>query len=123
MEKIMNEKNKWDQMVETNVLERQVEKVAYNKIVKAMQKMKSGKATGSSKVSVEIIVASGEDGVKVIMELCQQVFDGRGIPDEWETSVIVPIFKGKGDVMSCGSYREVKLLEHAMKIVERVLQW
>ena len=27
----------------------------------------------------------------------------------------------KGDVMSCESYRGVKLLEHAMKIVERVL--
>ena len=36
--------------------------------------------------------------------------------------MIVPIFKGKGDVMSCGSYRGVKLLEHAMKIVEKVLE-
>ena len=44
------------------------------------------------------------------------------MPDEWKTSVTVPIFKGKSDVMSCGSYREVKLLEHAMKIVEKVLQ-
>ena len=34
----------------------------------------------------------------------------------------MPIFKGKGDVMSCGSYRGVELLEHAMKIVERVLE-
>ena len=36
--------------------------------------------------------------------------------------MIVPIFKGKGDVMSCGSYREVKLLENAVKIVERVIE-
>ena len=36
--------------------------------------------------------------------------------------MIVPIFKGKGDVISCGSFRGVKLLEHAMKIVERVLE-
>ena len=36
--------------------------------------------------------------------------------------MVVPIFKGKDDVMSCGSYREVKLLEHAMKIVEKVLE-
>ena len=49
------------------------------------------------------------------------VLDGRGMPDEWKTSVIVPIFKGKGDVMSCELYRGVKLLECAMKIVERVL--
>ena len=39
-----------------------------------------------------------------------------------KTSVIVPIFKGKGDVMSCVSCRGVKLLEHAMKIVKRVLE-
>ena len=93
-----------------------------NEIVEAMQSMKSRKATGTSEVSMEMILASGEIGVKVMMELCQRVLDGRGMPDEWKTNVIVPIFKGKGDVMSCGSYRGVKLLENAMKIVERVLQ-
>ena len=36
--------------------------------------------------------------------------------------MIVPIFKGKHDVMSCGLYRGGKLLEYAMKIVERVLE-
>ena len=99
-----------------------MEKVARNKIVEAMQKMKSGKATGPSQLSVEMIDASGEIGVKVMMKLCQGVLDGRGMPDEWKTSVIVPIFKGKGDVMSCGLYRGVKLVEYAMKTVERVLE-
>ena len=90
--------------------------------MEAIQRMKSGKATGPSEVSVGMIVASGEIGVKVMMQLCQHVLDGRGMPDEWKTSMIVPIFKRRGDVMSCGSYREVKLLEHAMKIIERVLE-
>ena len=52
-----------------------------------------------------MIVASGKIEVKVTMGMCQHVLDDRGMPDEWKTSVIVPIFKGKGDVMSCGSYR------------------
>ena len=34
---------------------------------------------------------------------------------------MVPIYKGK-DVTNCGAYREVKLLEHGMKIIERVLE-
>ena len=122
MEKIMNEENKWDRMVETDLVEGPVEKVVRDKIVEAMQSMKSGKAIGTSEVSVEMIVASGEIGVKVMMELCQRVLYGREMPDGWKTSVIVPIFKGKGDEMSCGSYRGVKLLEHAIKIVERVLE-
>ena len=36
--------------------------------------------------------------------------------------MVVLIFKGKGNLMSCGAYRGVKLLEHAVKIVERVLE-
>ena len=69
-----------------------------------------------------MIVASGKNRVKVITDPCQHVLNGRGMPDEWKTSVIVPILKGNGDVMSCGSYRGVKLLEHAMKVVERILE-
>ena len=76
--------NEWDQMAETDVVERPMEKVASNEIVEAMQKMKLGKATEPSEVSVEMTVASGEIGVKVTMELCQRVLDGRGMPDEWE---------------------------------------
>ena len=41
---------------------------------------------------------------------------------KWKTSVVEPIFKRKGDVMNCGSYRGVKLLEHGMKIIERMLE-
>ena len=50
------------------------------------------------------------------------MLDGKGMSDEWQTSVLVPIFKEKRDVRSCITYRGVKLLEHAMKIVERVLE-
>ena len=32
------------------------------------------------------------------------------------------IFKGKGDAMSCGVYRGVKLLENATRIVEKELE-
>ena len=123
MEKIMNEENERDRMVETDLVEGPVEKVARNKIVEAIQRMKSGKATGPSEVSVEMIVASGKIGVKVMMVLCQHVLDGRGMPDEWKTNAIVPIFKGKGDVMSCGSYRGVKIVESARKANKNAIQF
>ena len=38
--------------------------------------------------------------------------------NQWALSVVVPISKGKGDAMSCGAYSGVRLLKHAMKIVE-----
>ena len=55
-------------------------------------------------------------------DLCQRVLDGGGMTDEWKTSVTEPIFVEKSDVMSCGSYRRVKLPKHAMKIVKGVLE-
>ena len=87
-----------------------------------MQKIKSGKATGTSEVSVKIIAASGKIRVKVIKNLCQHVLDGIQMPNEWNTRVIVAIFKRNSGVMSHGSYRGVKLLENGMKNVERKLE-
>ena len=43
------------------------------------------------------------------------------MPAEWTLYVVVPIFKGKGGIRNCSCYRAVKLLEHGMKVVERVL--
>ena len=108
--------------MKTDVVEGSVEKVARNKIVEAMQKMKSGKATQPFKVSVVMIVASDKIKIKVMMDLCRCVLDGRGSPDEWKTNSVACMFIGKGDVMSYGSCIGVKLLEHATKIVERVLE-
>ena len=42
-------------------------------MVKAIREMKAGKAAGPSEVSVEMIAASGEIGIGVMVELCQGV--------------------------------------------------
>ena len=44
------------------------------------------------------------------------------IREDWKSSVVLPIYKGKGDPIECGSYRGIKLLEHAMKVVERIFE-
>ena len=73
-------------------------------------------------MNAKMIVATAIIGVEVMVKLCQHVLDGKGIPDEWKTSVVVPIYKENGNVINCGSYRGIKLLEHVMKIVEKVLE-
>ena len=49
------------------------------------------------------------------------VRDGK-IPEDWSRSWLVNVYKGKGDALECGSYRGIKLVEHAMKILERVIE-
>ena len=44
------------------------------------------------------------------------------MPDEWRKSTLVPIYKNKGDIQSCGNYRGIKLMSHTMKLWERVIE-
>ena len=87
----MNKENEWDQMVETEIVKEQ-RRVLLKEIVAAMQKMKSRKTTGLSEVSVEMTAENMQIRVKVMMGQCQRVSNGRGMPDGWKTSVIVPLF-------------------------------
>ena len=93
-------------MTEVDVVEGPIEKVTHEEIVTAMREMKTGKAVGPSEVSTEMIAASGEVGIRVMIELCQRLLDGKGMPEEWKTSVVMPIFEGKGGVMNCGHIGE-----------------
>ena len=63
MERIMNEENEWDQNVEADLVEGPVERVSREEVVKALGKMKAGKAAGPSEVNVEMMAASGEIGL------------------------------------------------------------
>ena len=50
-------------------------------MVKAVREMKVGKTAGPSEVSAEMIAVSGNIGIGVMVQLCQGVLDGRGMPD------------------------------------------
>ena len=112
MKRIMSEENTRDHKVDAAMVEGPVEKVSHKKVREVIRKMKEGKAAGLSETTMEMIVAGGRIAEEVMLQLCQRVLDGKGIPDEWKTSIVVPIFKEKGDVMNCGSYTGMKSLEH-----------
>ena len=90
--------------------------------MEASKYLKIGMAPASAEVRAEMILASGYVGIRVLMELCHRILDRKVMPEDWATSVVIPIFEGKGDIKNCDMYRGVKLLEHAIKIVERVLE-
>ena len=43
------------------------------------------------------------------------------ISEEWRTGLIVPVWKGKGDVHDPEKYRGITLLGHVLKVLERIL--
>ncbi|ETN83662.1 hypothetical protein NECAME_17385 [Necator americanus] len=66
-------------------------------------KMKSNEATGSDDILADVWKLLGDRGS-----------NGR-TPDVWQNSVTVPVWKGKGGVADCASYRPIRLLCHTTK--------
>ena len=56
------------------------------------------------------------------MNFFNRLLQGEETPDEWRRSVLVPLYKGKGDIKECGYYRGIKLMSHSMKLWERVIE-
>jgi len=84
--------------------------------------MKRHKAPGLSGLVVEMIQATGDTGAQWLLDLCNGIVEEGCIPEDWKSSVVLPIYKGKGDPMECGSYRRIKLLEHAKKVVKKIFE-
>ena len=47
---------------------------------------------------------------------------GRHKQQHWRNSILVLVYKVKCDLLGCGLYRAIKLLEQPMKVIERVLE-
>ena len=66
--------------------------------------------------------ASGILGARWMTDLINNIIKDSCISDDWRKSILVPVYKGKGDPLVCGSYIAIKLLEQPMKVLESVLE-
>jgi hypothetical protein len=82
MERVMNEGNEWDGVVDVDVVHGPINRITMKEVMTAIKAMKLGKATGVSEVAAEHIAASGMVGIEVITKIANRVLDGEGIPDE-----------------------------------------
>jgi Reverse transcriptase (RNA-dependent DNA polymerase) len=123
-EKLMNEEFDWDKNNLENVdaVCGPREWISTSAVGAAIAKSKSGKAAGPSGIVVELLKASGEDGVQWVTNVCNKVVSDGCIPEDWSKSWMVNVYKGKGDALECGSYHGIKLLDHVMKVLERVIE-
>ena len=89
---------------------------------KAIERMKKGKASGCSSLPTDLVKHLGQSGVDMMREILKGVWEEGQMPEEWEKSEIVPIYKQKGDPLESGNFRGIKLLEHGMKMLEKLLE-
>ena len=95
--------------------------MSLEEVKKAISKMKFGKAPGPDEVNLEMILALGDEGVLWVHRVMQAIWKGKRVPNDWLESILVPIFKKKGNIHECGNYRGIKLLLQLMKCLERII--
>ena len=98
-----------------------------SEVVKAIKKLRTGKAPGHDDIPAELIKETGEEGVCVMHKLCNLIWRDKNWPKDWTRSVFLPLPK-KGDTRDCKNNRTISLISHASKIllyiiVERMKQY
>ena len=93
-----------------------------SEVKEALKRMKGGKAMGPDCIPIEVWKGLGDIAIVWLTKLFNLIFRANKMPEEWRRSILVPIFKNKGDVQSCTNYRGIKLMSHTMKLWERVIE-
>jgi hypothetical protein len=88
----------------------------------ALKRMKEGKAMGQDEIPIEVWRTLGDVVIVWLTKLFNLIFRSNKMSNKWRRSILVPIFKDKGDVQSCTNYRGIKLISHTMKLWERILE-
>ena len=116
-EKLMNEENNGDPRTEeAEVLNKEVNCVSREEVKNALRTLKKGKAVGPDELPVEVWKCMGKMGIKFLTRLSNRLLVGERMPKERRRSVLIPIYKNKGDAQCCGNYRGIKLMSHTMKV-------
>ena len=68
-----------------------------------------------------MIKSAGDRVVDWIWRVCSMAFESGVVPEDWRSTVIVPLYKGKGERNECKNYRGISLLSMVRKIYAGIL--
>ena len=96
--------------------------VTWEMVEKSISKMKLGKAPGPSGVVTKMLKASSDVCSEMIADLTNSIICDNTMPSEWNDSIIISLYKGKGEALDRGNYWGLKLTEHILKVMEHIIE-
>ena len=120
-EKLMNEENNRDPRTEEPEVVNEEVNCVSREVKNTLRRMKKGKAVGPDELPVEAWKCVGKMRIEFLTRLFNRLLMGEWMPEEWR-SVLIPIYKNKGEAQCCGNYRGIKLMSHTMKVWERIIE-
>ena len=122
-EKLMNEENDGEPRTEkTEVVNEEINFVNREEVKNVLRRMKKVKRLGQMEWPVEVWKRMEKMGIKFLIKLFNRLLMGERMPEEWRRSVLIPIYKNRGDAQCGGDYRGIKLMSHTIKEWERIIE-
>ena len=90
-------------------------------VATAIKGIKPGKAATEDEIRPEKLKALTGEGILWLMRVCQVAWKFGKTPRDWQTGVIILIFK-KGDRKQCTNYRGISLLSLPGKVYAKCLE-
>uniref|UniRef100_A0A8C6KR66 Reverse transcriptase domain-containing protein n=1 Tax=Nothobranchius furzeri TaxID=105023 RepID=A0A8C6KR66_NOTFU len=90
-------------------------------VPEVVKQLHSGRAPGADEIRPGYLKAMVVVGLSWLTCLCNIAWSSGAVPVEWQTGVVVPIFK-KGDLRVCSNYRGITLLSLPGKVYSKVLE-
>ena len=88
----------------------------------ALRSIATNKASGCDGIPAKLFQILKDDAVKVLHSICQQTWKTQQWPQDWKTSVFIPIPK-KGNAKECSNYHTISHTSNSMlKILQARLQ-
>ena len=72
----------------------------------AIETITMNKASGCDGIPVELFQILKDDAAKVLYSICQQIWKTQQWPQDWKTSIFIPIPK-KGNPKECSNYAQL----------------
>lgn len=94
---------------------------SFQEFHQAIKRLKNGKASGSDNLPAEVFKYGGPNIKNRLFELVLQIWETENIPQEWKDANLCKLYKGKGRMSDCGSYRGIALLSAAGKVLSHII--
>ena len=89
---------------------------------KAVVQLKNRRAAGICGIFPEFLKYGGEVVCERLHAVICSAWDTGVIPTDWKRGLVVPLWKGKGDILDCNNYRGVTLLSVPGKVFARIIR-
>jgi len=93
-------------------------KLTKDELFKALQSLKTNKASGVDEVVAEVL--KRPELFQIILDILNLCYDSKTVPTEFHISLIIPVFK-KGNPSLCDNYRGIALMSVCAKLYNSIL--